>query len=49
MSTNPLLDFNGLPRFATIRTEHITPAVEALLTENRALIKRLTATSVAAT
>ena len=49
MSTNPLLDFNGLPRFATIRTEHIAPAVEALLTENRALIKRLTATSVAAT
>ena len=49
MSTNPLLDFNGLPRFATIRTEHITPAVEALLTENRALIKRPTATSVAAT
>ena len=49
MSTNPLLDFNGLPRFATIRTEHITPAVEALLTENRALINRLTATSVAAT
>ena len=49
MSTNPLLDFKGLPRFATIRTEHITPAVEALLTENRALIKRLTATSVAAT
>lgn len=49
MSTNPLLDFNGLPRFASIRTEHITPAVEALLTENRALIKRLTATSVAAT
>ena len=39
MSTNPLLDFNGLPRFATIRTEHIAPAVEALLTENRALIK----------
>ena len=49
MSTNPLLDFNGLPRFATIRTEHIAPAVEALLTENRALINRLTATSVAAT
>ncbi len=49
MSTNPLLDFNGLPRFATIRTEHITPAVETLLTENRALIKRLTATSVAVT
>lgn len=38
---NPLLDFNGLPRFAEIRTEHVTPAVDALLTRNRALTEKL--------
>ncbi len=36
--TNPLLDFSGLPRFADIGTEHITPAVEQLLADNRAII-----------
>jgi oligopeptidase A len=36
--TNPLLDFSGLPRFAEIRTEHITSAVEQLLEDNRAII-----------
>lgn len=36
--TNPLLDFSGLPRFGDIRTEHITPAVEQLLADNRAII-----------
>ncbi len=29
---NPLLDFSGLPRFADIRPEHVTPAVDELLT-----------------
>jgi oligopeptidase A len=33
---NPLLDFTGLPRFADIRPEHVTPAVEALLVDARA-------------
>jgi oligopeptidase A len=41
MMMNPLLDFSGLPRFADIRTEHITPAVAQLLTENRALIDKV--------
>jgi oligopeptidase A len=40
---NPLLDFSGLPRFADILPEHVAPAVDQLLTENRALIDRLTA------
>ncbi len=40
---NPLLDFTGLPRFAEIRPEHIAPAIEQLLAENRALIARLLA------
>jgi oligopeptidase A len=38
---NPLLDFSGLPRFADIRPEHVAPAVDQLLTENKALIDRL--------
>lgn len=38
---NPLLDFSGLPRFAEIRPEHITPAVSQLLGDNRALIGRV--------
>lgn len=35
MSSNPLLDFSGLPRFDEINTAHVTPAIETLLTENR--------------
>ncbi|MBX6393663.1 MAG: oligopeptidase A, partial [Burkholderiales bacterium] len=46
---NPLLDFSGLPRFAAIRPEHVTPAVDALLEQNRALIARLTAPDTPAT
>ncbi len=38
---NPLLDFTGLPRFAQIKPEHIAPAIEQLLAENRALVARL--------
>ncbi len=42
-SDNPLLDFSGLPRFAEIKPEHVAPAIEQLLDENRALIARLLA------
>ncbi len=35
---NPLLDFSGLPRFADIRTEHITPAIVQLLAAGRAAV-----------
>src|SRR4030067_115274 len=38
---NPLLDFSGLPRFAEIKPEHVSPAIGQLLAENRALIARL--------
>ncbi|MCR4298966.1 MAG: M3 family metallopeptidase [Gallionella sp.] len=38
---NPLLDFSGLPRFAEIKPEHVSPAIDQLLAENRALIARL--------
>jgi len=40
---NPLLDFAGLPRFAEIKPEHVAPAIDQLLEENRALIARLLA------
>ncbi|MCL6646318.1 MAG: oligopeptidase A, partial [Dehalococcoidia bacterium] len=48
-SANPLLDFSGLPRFPDFRPEHVTPAVETLLAENRALVARLTAEGAPAT
>ena len=45
MNDTPLLDFPGLPRFASIRAEHATPAVDALLAEARAAIERVVADS----
>ena len=47
--SNPLLDFTGLPRFAAIKAEHIAPAVELLLSENRARIEDVTRSGTAAT
>ncbi len=38
---NPLLDFSGLPRFADIKPDHVTPAMDSLLAENRSLLKKL--------
>ena len=38
---NPLLDFSGLPRFAEFKPEFVTPALDQLLTENRALVDGL--------
>ena len=46
---NPLLDFSGLPRFADFHVEHVTPAVDTLLAENRAAVARLTSPDVPAT
>ena len=31
MTTNPLLDFSGLPRFDTITPAHVAPAIGSLL------------------
>jgi len=39
--TNPLLDFSNLPRFADIKPEHVTPAVDQLLRDNRILVERI--------
>ena len=41
--TNPLLDFSGLPRFPDITPAHVTPAVEQLIADNRALVEKLVA------
>ena len=46
---NPLLDFSGLPRFSDFKPEHVSPAVDTLLAENRALIERLSAPDIAPT
>jgi oligopeptidase A len=35
---NPLLDFSGLPRFADIRPQHVTPAIELLLSDARSTV-----------
>ncbi|TCS36592.1 oligopeptidase A [Paucimonas lemoignei] len=40
---NPLLDFADLPRFDAIKPEHVTPAIDALLDENRAVVAQLEA------
>jgi oligopeptidase A len=39
--TNPLLQFDALPDFTRIRPEHIRPAVEYILVENRRLVEEL--------
>ncbi|HJV80747.1 M3 family metallopeptidase [Noviherbaspirillum sp.] len=40
---NPLLDFSDLPRFDAVKPEHVTPAISALLDENRTVVKQLEA------
>jgi len=44
---NPLLDFEGLPRFAELRPEHVAPAMDQLLAEGRATVARVTGADVA--
>ena len=41
MTTNPLLDFSGLPRFDAIRPEHVGPAVDTLLAEARDTVEQV--------
>jgi len=40
---NPLLDFSGLPRFDAITPDHIGPAIDTLLEQNRAVVATLEA------
>ena len=46
---NPLLDFSGLPRFAEVKPEHVTPAIGQLLTANRNLVEKIVADDSATT
>ena len=39
--TNPLLNFEGLPKFNEIQPAHISPAVDHLIAEGRALVEQL--------
>ncbi|WP_111657776.1 oligopeptidase A [Isoalcanivorax indicus] len=43
MSSNPLIDYPGLPPFSAIKPEHVEPAVDALIESGRARIKALLA------
>ena len=38
---NPLLEFTDLPPFSAIRPEHVEPAVDRLLADNRAALARI--------
>ncbi len=46
---NPLLDFSGLPHFSDIRPEHVSPAVDELLTVCRETVARCVEENTAAT
>ena len=39
---NPLLDFSGLPRYDSVQPEHVKPAIDSLIAENRTLVEQLT-------
>ena len=44
IKNNPLLDVEGLPRFAAIRPEHVGSALDELLVSNQAVIGQLEST-----
>jgi len=46
---NPLLEMTGLPPFSRIRPEHVEPAIDQVLAENRARIQELLEASAAYT
>jgi oligopeptidase A len=47
-SLNPLLELSGLVHFGSVRPEHITPAIDALLAAARAAVVQVTQTDVPA-
>ena len=47
--TNPLLDFDALPRFDMIRAEHVAPAIDALLESARRAVESVDADARPAT
>lgn len=47
--SNPLLYLAGLPKFNEVKPEHVSPAVDSLLTEGRALVESLATSAEAPT
>lgn len=45
LQDNPLLHFSGLPKFEEVKAEHVSPAIDHLLTEARAAIETLSQSS----
>lgn len=43
---NPVLDTEGLPRFTAIRAEHIEPAIDEILADNRRQVEAILASAV---
>jgi oligopeptidase A len=46
---NPLLEFDGLPRFAELKPEHVAPAMDRLLADGRAALAHVTSDEVPCT
>jgi oligopeptidase A len=42
-TSNPLLDFSGLPRFDLFKPEHVTPAIEQLINHAKEVVAQLEA------
>ena len=40
-TTNPLLDFSGLPRFDAIKPEHVSPAIDVLIAQASSVVDAL--------
>ena len=38
-TTNPLLDFSGLPRFDDIKPEHVSPAIDVLIAQASSVVE----------
>ena len=43
--TNPLLDTSSLPRFGDIKPEHVLPAIQQVIADNRAQLDDLLGSS----
>ena len=48
-TSNPLLYLASLPKFNEVKPEHVSPAIDSLLAEGRALIENLATSNVAPT
>ena len=49
LQQNPLLHFSGLPKFEEVKAEHVSPAIEHLLSEARTTVETLVADNGAVT